>query len=98
MAKRAAPLRFPEVDALLCRAFRINPKAQLLFTPLCHDRQQRENPQAAIKMVICSVLSPVFGVPGMFCRCGSGIRFLTDVCAETSLAAVVVVCVLLSAA
>ena len=66
--------------------------------PLCQIASSSENPQAAIKMVICSVLSPVFGVPGMFCRCGSGIRFLTDVCAETSVAAVVVVCVLLSAA
>ena len=32
---------FPKSMQLLCRAFRINPKAQLLFTPLCHDRQQQ---------------------------------------------------------
>jgi len=38
------------------------------------------------------VVSPVFGVPEMFCCRGSGIRFVPEVCAETS-AAVVVVCV-----
>ena len=32
---------FPKSMQLLCRAFRINPKAQLLFTPLCQDRQQQ---------------------------------------------------------
>lgn len=32
---------FPKSMQLSCRAFRINPKAQLLFMPLCQDRQQQ---------------------------------------------------------
>lgn len=96
MQKRATLLRFVRSQCgsfgMLSRFFR---ECSYFLRRLVRIASSRENPQAAIKMVICSVVSPVLGVPGISCRCSSEFRLVTEVCAETSLAAVVVVVCLL---